>query len=74
MSRVVSFLKISSPGTYALEAEHLGFIRSLLADSAGTTVKLRLAAGEMADMNLKLAPPAAIIQLRDGRSRAVGER
>jgi hypothetical protein len=48
------------PGTYGLAAERVGFIRSLLADSAGTTVKLRLAAGETANVNLKLAPQAAI--------------
>ena len=38
----------------------MGFLRSLLADATGTAVVLRLAAGETADVNLKLTPQAAI--------------
>jgi len=48
------------PGIYKLEAEHVGFIASLLADAAGTTVELHLTAGETADVNVRLTPQAAI--------------
>jgi len=48
------------PGSYRLEGEHAGFIQSLLADATGTPVILRLAAGETADVTLKLTPQAAI--------------
>ncbi len=48
------------PGTYKLEAEHVGFLVSQLADTAGTSVELHLAAGETADVTLKLTPQGAI--------------
>jgi len=48
------------PGSYKLEAEHVGFIASLLSDAAGTSVELHLTTGETADVNVKLIPQAAI--------------
>jgi hypothetical protein len=48
------------PGTYKLEAEHVGFLLSLFADDAGVSMELHLAAGETADVKLKLTPQAAI--------------
>jgi Carboxypeptidase regulatory-like domain len=48
------------PGTYRLEAEHLGFLLSLFTDATGTSIELHLTAGETADVNVKLTPQAAI--------------
>jgi len=48
------------PGTYKLEAEHVGFIASLFTDAAGTSIELHLTAGETADVNVRLMPQAAI--------------
>ncbi len=47
-------------GAYRMEGEHAGFIQSSLADATGTPVLLRLAAGETAEVTLKLTPQAAI--------------
>jgi hypothetical protein len=48
------------PGIYKLDAEHVGFLDSQLADAAGTSVELRLAAGEAADVNVRMTPQGAI--------------
>lgn len=48
------------PGTYKLEAEHVGFLLSLLTDDAGGPMELHLGPGETADVKVKLTPQAAI--------------
>jgi len=49
-----------TPGSYKLDAEHVGFLQSALVDSTGASIELRLTAGETADVNVKLTPQAAI--------------
>jgi uncharacterized surface anchored protein len=57
------------PGTYKLNAEHVGFLESQLADAAGTAVELHLAASETANVDVELTPQGAI----SGRVDADGD-
>ncbi len=49
------------PGNYSLEAEHPGLMEGKFGEGAGGPVEIKIAAGQnLADLNIKLVPPAAI--------------
>ena len=54
-----AFEKVT-PGTFKLDAEHVGFLQSSIADETGASMELRLTPGESVDVNVKLTPQASI--------------